>query len=599
MKKNKKQTFSNYKKVYGLLYGTYGRNARVRLSFLMSFVSRMCKFVALPIVSSHLIAALTERDYGRAQFMALLFVGFSSIIAVLSPLTKYVSMLGENPTYNRLVRDYFQRLLFKDMRYFNESMAGYITTATRQFSDSTVQLVRALRDQYLRTFYSFFAPIIVIAFVDRVLGVVVFGLSGVQMAYLYWASRKIEPLRTKSREAYKYSSGYISDAVTNILAIKATAQERTVSDVAAGRLAKEQQLFTKRYALQAKLAFYRECITVTFFFSLFWLTIERMRSESLSVSGAILVITYTATLLTAIYELSELLDQHDDYIDKIVPAFDLLEEPNVVSDPQKPHMLKSVKGAVDFSAVTFSYVEKGSEVSVFRSLKLHIPARQKVGIVGLSGAGKSTLAKLLLRFEDVQDGAVTIDGVDIRTVLQQDVRRTIAYVPQEPLLFHDTIANNIRLGNLDADDDRVHKAAHAEHFIEALADEYDSVVGERGVKLSGGQKQRIAIARAVLQDSPIILLDEATSALDSESEQIIKDSFASIFKQKTAIVIAHRLSTLADLDRIVLLHEGEVVEDGTHHELLKKGGVYAKLWNRQRLHPEEVEQSELATLKNG
>ena len=224
------------------------------------------------------------------------------------------------------------------------------------------------------------------------------------------------------------------------------------------------------------------------------------------------------------------------------------------------------------------------------NFSLTIPAGQKVGVVGLSGAGKSTLAKLLLRFDDVDSGSITIDGTDIRDVLQSDLRRQIAYVPQVPLLFHPTIKENILLSRPDATDEEVAKAtkaAHAAGFIEHLPEKIDSVVGERGVKLSGGQKQRIAIARAVLQQSPIIVLDEATSALDSESEEIIKSSFKEILKGKTAIVVAHRLSTLSDMDRIIVISEGRIVEDGTHEKLTKDKGLYAKLWKRQQMHLDE------------
>jgi ATP-binding cassette subfamily B protein len=320
--------------------------------------------------------------------------------------------------------------------------------------------------------------------------------------------------------------------------------------------------------------------------------VGRLSSGSVSVAGAVLVITYTFTILTAIYDLSDALDEHDDFVDKILPMFELLEENNTINDPLNPKSINQCKGDIVFKNVSFAYEEGSQSIGVFNKLNLVIPSGQKIGIVGLSGAGKSTLAKLVLRFEDVQHGSVFIDGVNVKDVLQTELRRNIAYVPQEPLLFHDTIAENIRLAKLNASNqelERVAESAHALNFINSLPRKFQSIVGERGVKLSGGQKQRIAIARAVLQDSPIIILDEATSALDSESEQIIKNSFAIILKDKTAIVIAHRLSTLSDMDRIVLLHEGRIVEDGSHKQLLSEDRVYAKLWNRQRLHPEELE----------
>jgi ATP-binding cassette, subfamily B, bacterial len=588
----RKLHFANYRKVYGLIWYTYGKNWKVRLSFLLALVSRTAKFVVLPIAISQLIAAIAAQDFERARTMVIFFVFGSAAVGILSPLTKYVALLGENTIYSHAMIDYFNNLLVKDVKYFNESMTGYITTASRQFSDNTLDLTRKMRDRYLGTLFSMTIPIVVISFVDLALGLLVLALSTVQAVYLLWASQKIAPYRTKAREKYRQTSGLISDAITNIVAIKSTAQEKALSKKVGVGMYEESQLFIARYKAQVRLIAFREVITVTFFLILFWVTVGRIDAGAVGVAGAILVITYATTILTAIYDLSDALDEHDDFIDKIVPAFELMEVENAITDPKRPLNLGKVKGEIAFKNVTFAYKEGDDKVPIFSNLDLLIPAGQKLGIVGLSGAGKSTLAKLILRFEDVQSGEISIDGMPVAKLKQSDLRRNIAYVPQEPLLFHSSIFENIRLADVEASEKAVKQAAelaHATQFINALPLKFESIVGERGVKLSGGQKQRIAIARAVLQNAPIIVLDEATSALDSESEQIVKDSFKDIFQNKTAIVIAHRLSTLADMDRIVLLHEGKILEDGTHQELLKKQGVYAKLWHRQRLHPEDLE----------
>ncbi len=206
-------------------------------------------------------------------------------------------------------------------------------------------------------------------------------------------------------------------------------------------------------------------------------------------------------------------------------------------------------------------------------------------MVGPSGGGKTSITKLLLRFMDIQHGSITVDGRDIREMTQADLRRCITYVPQEPLLFHRSIRENIAYGVENASDKQIMEAAdraHASEFIEDLADGYDTLVGERGVKLSGGQKQRIAIARAMLKDAPIVVLDEATSALDSESEVAIQAALKELMKDKTAVVIAHRLSTIQNMDHIVVLNKGKVAEEGTHNTLKsKKNGLYAKLWAHQ------------------
>ena len=234
--------------------------------------------------------------------------------------------------------------------------------------------------------------------------------------------------------------------------------------------------------------------------------------------------------------------------------------------------------------VTFTH-DEGQGDTLFHDFSLTVNPGEKIGLVGSSGSGKTTLTKLLLRFADIDSGEIAIDGQDIAEVTQASLREQIAYVPQEPLLFHRSVRENIAYGRPDATDTEIEKAAKkagAYDFIVNLQDGFDTLVGERGVKLSGGQRQRIAIARAILKNAPILILDEATSALDSESEALIQKSLETLMKNRTSIVIAHRLSTIAKLDRIIVLENGRIVEDGTHDQLLaKKRGVYAKLWARQ------------------
>jgi ATP-binding cassette subfamily B protein len=427
-------------------------------------------------------------------------------------------------------------------------------------------------------------PLGVIAWLDVQLGLVTLVLSILNAAYILWASHIIGPYRTKTRELYKINSGRMADVISNILAVKSTAQEAHYVQAVRDAARIEGRSFTIRYTMQAKLIAAREIITVTVFATLFSLTVERMSSGHISLTTAVLVVTYSTTILTGIYSLSDDLDDHDDIVDRIIPAFEILHFANAVKDPVQPKLLDPNQGAITFRNVSFSYEKGTKHRAVLKDFSLTIPNGQKIGVVGISGAGKSTLTKLLLRFNDPDSGQILIGDTDIRDVLQTTARKQIAYVPQEPLLLHASIRENVLLAKPDATDKEIRAAlqtAHALDFVMELPDKLDSIVGERGVKLSGGQKQRIAIARAVLQHAPIIMLDEATSALDSESEQIIKDSFDDVLAGKTAIVVAHRLSTLSHMNRIIVLDNGRLTENGTHDELMKLGGLYAALWRRQ------------------
>jgi ATP-binding cassette subfamily B protein len=253
-----------------------------------------------------------------------------------------------------------------------------------------------------------------------------------------------------------------------------------------------------------------------------------------------------------------------------------------VKDPKNPKRMHVTKGEITFTNVNFTH--DGSRESLFSNFTLLVAPGEKIGLVGHSGSGKTSLTKLLLRFVDIEGGTIAIDGQNIAQVAQADLRSHIAYVPQEPLLFHRTLSQNIAYGKPDATAGEIEaaaKMAHAHEFITTLPKGYQTMVGERGVKLSGGQRQRIAIARAILKNAPIIVLDEATSALDSESEKLIQDALKKLMHGRTTIVIAHRLSTIQNMDRIVVLEDGTIAQQGTHAELLKQGGTYADLWKHQ------------------
>lgn len=301
----------------------------------------------------------------------------------------------------------------------------------------------------------------------------------------------------------------------------------------------------------------------------------------LTIANIVFLYSLSNSLLSNVWTINHILRTINRALGNAKEMVEILDLPYIIDDKtDKP--LRVGKAEIDISHISFQHHEQKEKL--FTDFSLEIPAGKSVGLVGVSGSGKSTLTKLLLRFDDVLKGAIYIDGQDIRDVTQKSLREAIAYVPQESSLFHRSIFENIAYGRPDATEEEVYEAArlaNADEFINQLPNGYDTLVGERGVKLSGGQRQRVAIARAILKDAPILVLDEATSALDSESEALIQEALRNLMQGRTSIVVAHRLSTIAGLDEIVVLKDGKIVEQGSHQTLLKKGGEYAKLWSRQ------------------
>lgn len=301
----------------------------------------------------------------------------------------------------------------------------------------------------------------------------------------------------------------------------------------------------------------------------------------LTIANIVFLYSLSNSLLSNVWTMNHILRNVNQSFGDAKEMVEILDMPYIVDDKtDKPLAVEDA--TIDFSHISFRHEEQKEKL--FENFDLKISAGDRVGLVGVSGSGKTTLTKLLLRFADVTAGAIYIDGQDIRDVTQQSLREAIAYVPQESSLFHRSVYDNIAYGRPGASKEEVLKAAklaNADEFIRKLPDGYETMVGERGVKLSGGQRQRIAIARAILKDAPILVLDEATSALDSESEALIQEALGNLMKGRTSIVVAHRLSTIAGLDKIVVLNDGKIVEQGTHAELLARGGEYQKLWSRQ------------------
>jgi ATP-binding cassette subfamily B protein len=300
------------------------------------------------------------------------------------------------------------------------------------------------------------------------------------------------------------------------------------------------------------------------------------------VAAVVVAFSYLVQATKILSDFNQIFRQLERTLTEAAQFAVLLLDPPTVLDPESPEPVAAGSATVALERVRFTHA--GNRTPLFDGLDLRVADGERVGLVGRSGGGKTTVVRLLLRLMDVDDGRILVGGQDISRMSQAELRGRIAYVPQDPVMFHRTLGENIAFGRPGATAAQVRAAAEAAHvleFVEDLPDGFETLVGERGVKLSGGQRQRVAIARAILRDAPILLLDEATSALDSESEAHIQRALWTVMEGRTAIAVAHRLSTVAGMDRLVVLDRGRVVEEGSHAELLTRGGGYAQLWQRQ------------------
>lgn len=399
---------------------------------------------------------------------------------------------------------------------------------------------------------------------------------------VYFGSRFLTGRNKIEAEKSNTANGYLADMITNIGTVKAFGKERFESKQANGRISDWHNSSTRlKWGVLGATSAFSSMYAVGATAALLFAVLGAQYGIA-SIGMIYLMFIYTLNINRQLWELNHITRMYSRVMGDAYEMTTILNTDYSLVDKSSKKLHVS-DGVVSFSNVSFSY-DAGEGEHVFKTFDLTIPKGQRVGLVGHSGSGKTTLTKILLRFADIDQGKITIDGMNIASVTQESLHESIAYVAQEPMLFHRSLKENLSYGNQDASHAEIvaaAKKAHADEFIVQLKDGYDTLVGERGVKLSGGQRQRIAIARAILKDAPILVLDEATSALDSESERLIQESLDTLMKNRTSIVIAHRLSTIAKLDRIIVLDNGVIAEDGTHSELLKRKGIYASLWSHQ------------------
>lgn len=478
----------------------------------------------------------------------------------------------------------FDTLSNQSMTFHSNRFGGSLVSQTQKFMNGYALLMENFIYAIIPIVSSAIFTIVLLAGRIPLYVAILSVLLIVYLIVTYKMYRSILPLNEVAAGAQNDLSGELSDSVTNILAVKTYGREKYERGLFDRANREVVDADSKRmWASTGRGAASSAIIVVIMIFLVIFL-VGGNAWFGITAGTLVMMFTYTYSLTMQFNRISLVLQQLNRAFGDAHDMTLILDEPTLVEDAPDAGCLKVTDGEIRFEDLNFWYEDTTSRDKVFSDFSLEIPAGQRIGLVGRSGAGKTTLTKLLLRLSDIQEGRILIDGQDISKCTQESLRQQIAYVPQEALLFHRTVRENIAYGRPDATDEDILQAArdaNALEFIEKLPQGFETITGERGVKLSGGQRQRVAIARAILADKPILVLDEATSALDSESEQLVQGALVNLMRGRTSIVVAHRLSTVASLDRIVVISDGRIVEDGTHAALIDAGGEYASLWDRQ------------------
>lgn len=475
----------------------------------------------------------------------------------------------------------FAYLMGHSHDFFISNFAGTLTRRVTRYARSFENILDTLSFTFISTFLYTLGVIFVLSQRSYLLGIAVFVWTTLFIALQIFLARKMQPLRIERAKQDSAMTGAISDSVGNhqpVALFAAEGYERSLFKAAVDTWRKATlRAWIADSWVWAILTLFAILIQV----GLLAVGVHYWGLGLFTVGDIVLIQVYIIGLVDRTFDINRAMRSLYDSFADAYEMIAIFEQPHEIDDKVNALNLRVADGTINFNNVSFNFDETRD---ILRDFNLSIKSGEKIALVGASGAGKSTVTKLLLRLHDVSKGSIAIDTQDTSVVTQQSLRRSIAYVPQEAVLFHRTLMDNIRYGDLDATNEQVYEAskkAHAHEFIFALPEGYDTYVGERGVKLSGGERQRIAIARAILKNAPILVLDEATASLDSQSEHLIQEALAVLMEGKTVIVIAHRLSTIMKMDRIIVMDKGEIVAQGTHNELLAQDGLYAKLWSIQ------------------
>jgi ATP-binding cassette subfamily B protein len=553
-------------------------------ALLLPSLGNVCLFYIAPLIIADLVGEVAggmPLDVGTVLPWVL---GFAAALLLTEALWR-VGVHCLNRTDGRGIENLYvlgmNELLAKDAAFFHDNFAGSLTKRVLSFASRFEEFVDTMAFSVVANLVPLIFASVVLWRYDPVLVLVLLSLivfTGLVVAPLI---RRRQAMVDAREAAMNRVSGHVADSIGNMATIRAFAAEDREAAEHRDRVADLRRLALRSWDygnLRIDMVVGPLSILTN---TLGLLVAVGLGGGRLGVEAIIVAFTYFTSATRVMFEFNQIYRRLESSLTEAAQFTELLLTPPTVLDPPSPEPLRPAAADVRFEDVHFAHA---GAPALFTGLDLVVPSGTKVGLVGRSGGGKSTITQLLLRMMDIESGTIRVGGQDIARLRQADLRSLIAYVPQEPAMFHRTLRENIAFARPDATEQEILAAARAAHvteFADTLPEGFETLVGERGIKLSGGQRQRVALARAILRDAPILLLDEATSALDSESEVLIQQALWRIMDGRTALVVAHRLSTVARMDQLVVLDRGEIIEQGTHQELLSRHGTYARLWQHQ------------------